>query len=200
MSAMQYLIGDYDLVPRSKRAELVEAPTSTELWRPISDTAIEVDLDLRLKVPLEAAIPLWGDPLGKVKVERIEENLYVEGKKVILYTHFGQKGESCIEGDSLNSDLEGVLTLHSNILDALLQNQHLIPEYWKVGTGSEALEIFFWKNTFYFSNPDVCSGVFARCIYRYNGSWRHKYVWLEDHFTVSMPTAILEPAPLEEAA
>ena len=111
--------------------------------RVLSDTIIMVNLDAAPRLPFDGAQIEKNDGGGWVKVEKRKDELYVDGRKVILRIIERQKNGKTIRGYELHDELSGELVLHPNILDALREHLNLIPKKWR-----NAGCIFFWGAIF----------------------------------------------------
>jgi hypothetical protein len=114
----------------------------------IDEKSIRVNLDAPPKMPFDG--PFTGikskTGSGWVMVEKREDGLYVDGRKVILWIS-KRKG---ITGYELREEVLGKPVLHPNILDALLEYPQLIPEEWKEKSkGGYTRYIFFWGVVFF---------------------------------------------------
>jgi|SaaInlStandDraft_6_1057023.scaffolds.fasta_scaffold31061_1 hypothetical protein len=118
-------------------------PAESLLWTRLSDTSIRVNLDAPLKLPFEGAKILWSESgSGWVTVEKRNSELYVDGKVVILITT--PTDESMVtRGHDMRELLVGEQCLHPNILDALMENTHLMPNMWSANSG-KPLFVGFW--------------------------------------------------------
>jgi len=94
-----------------------------------------------------------GEINGKKVVEielRSDDNLYLDGKKVVLHLSERQMGDKRIVGHEIRKELEDgtQVLLNSNVLDALYGHPELFPEHWKKNEQGETLYIFFWGSIF----------------------------------------------------
>lgn len=97
----------------------------------------------------------------------------------------------CIKGYELREKLKGESVLNANVLDYLLQNQHLIPEGWK---RRNAFCVFFWGTVY-------CRPVGGRrdeilpCVrgltWEDNGVWGCDYLWLNFYWYNNHPAACI---------
>ncbi len=98
--------------------------------------------DCRMMVDLDAT-PDWratesepGKPVrrhhrgGTVLLERRGDDLYADGKKLVLYFSPRQKAEEDITHEELDRELRGRKLPNVNLIYALFDNRHMIPEPW----------------------------------------------------------------------
>ena len=177
---------------------------SKERIQVLSRTVILVDLNAPPELPFDGATiePNTSSTCrigsGWVRVEKREDGLYVDGRKVILYLSEQQKNGR-MSGHELREELTGkpVLLLHPNILDALLEHPDFIPEDWKNDESENSRCIFFWAVIFRGSDGALC----VRCIFFYSRRWHWNYRWLGYGWDDLLPAALLAsyttwPAPL----
>lgn len=161
---------------------------SEERFKVLSETIILVNLDAPPKVPsrdvkIEENI---GD--GWVKVEKRGDELYIDGRKVILYLSEQQVGRNVIRGSELHKELTGKPVLHPNVLDALLEHQNLIPEGWKKDNNGNIRYISFWAVIF----CDSIGLLYVRRLCFRGDEWGWDGCWLVRDWNGSSPAALLE--------
>ncbi len=160
------------------KAEKPAAPPPVERWRKLSDMAIEVNLDAPLTLPFNGAKPEWQPPAGRgwVKVERVGDDLFVSGRKVIHHLEPEQK-TGFLQGHRLRDRLQNRDTMDPRVLDALVEfeNGRLIPESWKVDSEGRTLYHYFWEAGFSARDGRLC----VRCLDWRDGQWRRDYDWLD---------------------
>lgn len=161
-------------------------PEAKPFWERISDTVIRVNLDATPKLPFGGAKIGWNEGSGSVKVERRGDELFVDDKRVVFHLVHDQKTGS-VKGHKLRTQLQGQQTLHPNVLDALYENQHLIPESWKLDEQGRARFIYFWAAGF----RDSRGVLFVRCLYWQDGAWGRLCTWFVDRWVVQSPAAVL---------
>jgi hypothetical protein len=165
-------------------------PAQIKLWERISDIAIRVNLDVNPKLPFKDAKVEWdncsGWGLGWVTVERRGDDLYVDGKMVVFHLVEGQK-TGRVQGYELRTQLQGQATLHPNVLDALFENQRLIPESWKVDEQGRTRFIYFWAVGF----RDSDCNLYVRFLSWLDGAWGRDDGWLIYHLDDENPAAVL---------
>lgn len=158
------------------------------LWKKVSDTAINVNLGFSPKLPFDGAEIEKHDGTGWAPVERHTDGLYVDGRKVILHLSKRQQGSKWIKGYELRDELSGKPVLNANILDALYENPHLIPEDWKRDEKGNVRYIFFWGTIF--RDPGTVS-LYVRYLCFHGGSWGRDYFWLGFDWSDRDPAALL---------
>jgi len=158
----------------------------TQRVKVLSDTVIMVNLDVAPKLPFDGAEIEKNEGCGWVKIEKREDGLYVDDRKVVLYLSERQKGGQTIKGYELRDEFTGKLVLHPNILDALMEHFHLIPEDWKKDENGNTRYIFFWAVIFRNSDGDL----FVRCLNWDGSRWFWNYRWLDIDFNSDNPAAV----------
>lgn len=191
-------LGGMDGVERFLRGELVvseltrssDEPPPVEYWRKLSETAIEVNLDAPLRLPFDGAKIQWQPPAGRgwVKVERIGDDLFVGGSKVIQHREPEQM-TGVLQGLTLHKRLQNRDTLDPRILDALVEfeNGRLIPESLKVDSEGRTLYNYFWEAGFRDRDGSLC----VRCLFWGGGRWLCYYNWLDGAWLVQRPALLL---------
>lgn len=155
----------------------------TKRVRVLSDTAIEVNLGAPPVLPFSVAEIEFQVGSGWVKVEKRNDELYVNGHRVILYLSEHQGIGNMVLGYEIRKDLLNKPVLHPNIMDALVENPHLIPENWKKG-----LFVFFWGAVFNNAHGRLC----VRDL-NFNGErWCQGYDWLGGVWSELDPAAALD--------
>ncbi len=155
-------------------------------WERISDTVILVNLSAIPQLPFDGATIEWNQGSGWVTVENRDGQLYVEGRLVTFHLVEGQK-TGTVKGHDLRKDLVNLATLHPNIMDALYENVHLIPESCKVDDEGRTRYIFFWSVGY----RDSDGVLYVRCLYWGGGAWYRDYYWLDNDWNVQRPAAML---------
>lgn len=165
-----------------------EAPQLPEpLWKKVSDTAINVNLCFSPKLPFEGAKVEKHEGKGWVPVEKRQDGLYVEGRKVILHLSRSQQNGKWLKGYKLRDELTGKPVLNANILDALYENTHLIPEEWKRDENGNTRYIYFWGTIY----SDRVGSLWVRCLYLGGGAWDRDCGWLDGAWRGYGPAAVL---------
>jgi len=153
-----------------------------------SETMIAVDLGAAPKLPFDDAKVEQHLGEGWATVEKRPDGLYVNGRKVILRLSKRQQGDKWLKGYELREELTGMPVLNANILDALYDNPHLIPEDWKRDKHGDIRYIFFWGTIF----RRYASGrLYVRDLYFGDGVWRRDYFWLDFDWNVYYFAAVL---------
>jgi len=161
----------------------------TQRVRVVNTTTIMVNLDVAPRLPFDGAIVESHSGGGWVKVQRRKGGLYVDGRKVVLYWSGRQKGGESLKGHELRDELTGKPVLNANLLDAVYENPHLIPEEWKRDENGNILFIFF-SGTIYRGPRTV--GLYVRCLCFLDGTWSRFYDgWLDRGWDGDDPVALL---------
>lgn len=101
-----------------------------------------IDLGKAPRLPFDHAEVVRHTGKGIVEIElRSDDNLYIDGKKVVLHRVVGH--ELCEEIKSGEQVL-----MNSNVLDYLYDHPEFFPEYWKKNERGETHLIFFWGTIF----------------------------------------------------
>ena len=140
----------------------------------INKTTIAVDLGVSPKLPFNGAEVEQHIGTGLATVEKRADGLYVDGRKIILHLSKHQMGGKWFKGYKLREELTGMPVLNANLLDALYQNTHLIPEDYKRDEDRNIFFVFFWGSIFRGSRGFLC----VRCLYFDVGGLRSRFRWL----------------------
>lgn len=128
------------------------------------------------------------DGKGFVKIELLDDSLYVDGKLVTLFLSEKQKGNSSVVGNKLRQELEDgdQILLNSNVLDYLIDHPELFPEHWKKDENGDTRYIFFWGSIF----RDPSHGyLYVRALYWDDGGLYRFYSWLGNDWCRRRPSA-----------
>lgn len=157
------------------------------LWKKVSETAINVNLGFSPRLPFDGA--QIESPLGSgwAPVEKRADGLYVDGRKVILHLSKRQQGSKWIKGYDLRDELSSKPVLNANILDALYENPHLIPEDWKKDEQGNTRYIFFWGTIYRRAGGRLC----VRYLCFSDGRLCRFYFWLDVGWYSDRPAAVL---------
>lgn len=150
-----------------------------------------VDLAKAPRLPFDKAEVVKHEGKGVVEIElRSDDNLYIDGKKVVLHLSERQMGDRVVLGDELRKELEDgtLVLLNSNVLDYLYDHPELFPEHWKKHGHGETLLIFFWGSIFLHPSSDRLS---VRCLGWDVGGPRRDYRWVNGHVFCHCPSASL---------
>ena len=150
---------------------------------------IFVNLDAPPKLPYKDTEVRENTRGGWVKLEKRMFGLYVNGKKIILHLDLGQKDRREIGGYKLKEALTEKLVEHPNILDALLEYPHLIPDEFKPGENSHIKCIVFWAVVFHDQKDDYLC---VRCLFWIVSKWDHSNCLLDGNFDDNYPAALHE--------
>jgi len=123
---------------------------------------------------------------GVSKLERRGDDLYLDGKKILLHLEKSQKDDS-IQGHKLREKLAKQTVLDANILDYLVEHPELIPDTWKQDEEGRTRYVFFWGTVFRHADGNLC----VRCLCWGDGGWQVDYGWLVSDWFVSYPAALL---------
>lgn len=158
---------------------------AAERVRVVNKTTLVVNLASAPKLPFDGVTVKHNAGGGWVKVEKKKDgHLYVNGKKVLLRLEEGQK-VGVVGGHELRKALTGKSTLHPNVMDALFDYPHMIPEYYKQDSQNRTLYICFW-DVIYGSAGGLC----VRFLFWFDGAWQRDYHWLDGVFGVRGPAAV----------
>jgi len=172
---LEWLIGDGKEFFTETLKQLGEKFLETQRVKVLSDTAILVNLDAPIKLPFDGAEIESQIGSGWVRIEKRSDGLYLDDHKIILYLSECQKNGKSIKGYELREELSGKLVLHPNILDALMENPHLIPEDWKRDGKGNTRFIYFWAVIF--RNPSD-GRLFVRYLCFDGDQWNSRCRWL----------------------
>lgn len=161
---------------------------ATQRWKTVNATTIMVNLGVLPKLPFDGATVEWHRGEVWVRVQKRRDGLYVNGRKVVLYLSERQKCGKVIKGHELRDELTGKPVLNANLLDALFENTHLIPEDFKRDADGNIIFIYFWDSGF--RSPGFVH-LCVRCLFFGDGSWRRSYDWLDHVWAGLRPAALL---------
>ena len=182
-----WLVGDGKPAFDEALKSLGEKYRSTQRFRLTNNkNVIWVNLDAPPKLPFDGAEAVENPSGGWVKVERRKTELFVDGKKIILHLDEGQKDGKVMVGTKLAEALKGYSVEHPNILDALMEHPHLIPDEFKQDGQGRTIYIFFWAVKF----RERDGLLYVRCLYWGDGAWRSRYYWLGVRWGDQGPAAV----------
>ncbi len=162
---------------------------ATQRVRVISKNVIMVNLDAPPKLPFEGAVVEANTGGGWVKVENRRGELCVAGRKIILHLEDGQKDDKVMGGHKLRDALTGKAVEHPNVLDALLEHPHLIPESWKVDEQGRTRYVFFWA-VVYRDSQATDASLYVRCLFFRVAGWHEGCRWLDGGWRGRPPAAL----------
>lgn len=117
---------------------------------------------------------------GPMKLKRRGLHLYVNSKKVILFTSEKQQGGKWVRGHELREELSSKKVLNANVLDYLLAHPEFIPDEWKKKM------VFFWGTVYRDSDRHLC----VRCLSWSGGRWYGCDGQLDDGWLGDHPAAL----------
>ena len=153
----------------------------------LNETTIAVNLGASPKLPFNEAEVEQHIGEGWAIVEKRSDGLYLNGRKVVLYLSRRQQNGKLLKGYDLREELTGKPVLFANLLDALYDNPHLIPEDWKKDDRGNTRYIFFWATIFRGS----VGYPYVRCLFFADGAWNRHYSWLGIDWLGNDPAALL---------
>lgn len=171
--------------------EDIEMAVSNFLRGNVTITVVRHTIDLAKtpRLPFDNAEVVKHEGKGVVEIElRSDDNLYIDGKKVVLHLSERQVGDKQIFGHELRKELEDgeQVRLNSNVLDYLYDHPELFPEHWKKDEKGEIRYIFFWGSIF--RDPSDGS-LFVRYLYWRGGGLFRRCYWLDDGWDRQLPSA-----------
>ncbi|HEY4528415.1 MAG TPA: hypothetical protein VJJ48_01130, partial [Candidatus Paceibacterota bacterium] len=108
-----------------------------------------IDLSAPCNLPFDSAERVSPAKTGIVKLEKRDDDLYLDGKKIDLFRSAGQQGDSYIVGHELRKELEGKGgNVGGSILDKCVEHSELWPDSWKKDANGNTLNVFFWDDIF----------------------------------------------------
>lgn len=178
---------------RALRRELIPPASSVSegavrLWVTLGPTTIAVNLGATPKLPFSGAEVERHVGNGWTIVEKRADGLYVRGRRVILYLSQRQQNDKHLKGLELREELTGKLILNANVLDALFENPHLIPEDWKKDENGNVRFVFFWGTIYRGSDGNLS----VRYLFFNDGAWRRRFCrWVGRDWRGYDPAALL---------
>lgn len=167
---------------------------AVRLWVTLGPTTIKVNLDAAPKLPFSGAEVERHIGDGWAIVEKRSDGLYVSGRKVIQHLSKRQQNGKSLKGYELREELTGKPILNANLLDALYENTHLIPEDWKKDEQGNTRYIFFWGTIYRGSDGNLS----VRYLFFNDGAWRRRYCrWLGRDWRGYDPAASLASPPVQ---
>lgn len=176
VAILEWMVGEgREVMEKEFWTPLVERFKQTLLVEVVDNMTIRVNLNVPPQLPFTGAV-VHNKPKGTgwVEVKRVGDDLFVDGKKIVLTLSKRQKGMNTIPGMELLDELKRNPVLHPNIMDALCEYRHLIPESWKRNTDGETLFIYFWDVVFRGADGDFV----VRCFFWDDGAWDRYYSYV----------------------
>ena len=143
----------------------------------------EVDLDADPVLPFDGAKLSKHQKQGKVRVEYRpdEDELYVNGKKIVPWLSKEQVAGSVIKGTILQQEAYKNNPLNATLADWLYGNQGFIPKKW------QGRAWYFWSSEW----CDFDGDRYVRCLDWGGSRWYRDFDWLEFVWIGSEPSASL---------
>jgi hypothetical protein len=113
-----------------------------------------------------------------VEIELRNDHLYINGSRVTHHLEMMQKEKTSVSGYRLRKALASKLTLHPNILDALMEHRRFIPQSWKQDEYNRPPILYFWSVEF----SDTDGARYVRSLNWGGSFWSEGFVNLESHF------------------
>ena len=137
-------------------------------------------------VPMERIINCNEDPflMSHWKVAKHDHlgKLVWDASKVKLEYSSHKEGEG-VSGNTLYGELSGKVLLNANVLEFLLENEHLIPDEWR------RLKVYFWGTLYCLK--DEPSETFVLYLCTVGEGWCRGTKRLTETWESSWPTAVL---------
>lgn len=148
-----------------------------------------IDLSTPAKLPFVGAVLDLHRGEGIVKLEKRGDDLYLDGKKLVLYCSKRQLGGKYVVGHELRKEREKLgNNIPAVVLDYLVAHPEMWPESWKKDEKGNTLYIFFWNDIF----RDPSSGdLYVRYGFWGEGGVVSSYNWLGNDWDSSFPAAVL---------
>jgi len=156
-------------------------------------TAIQVDLGKAPEMPA-TVYSGWVKEhrgTGMATLECRGGDLYLGGRKVILYQPERQRSGKFVRGSELREEIVAREVLNANVHAALFTHPQLIPEDWKVDEQGRTRIIDFWGTTYRLDASDETERTICD-LYFLNGRWQRYYEGLIQQWTTQRWAAVLE--------
>ncbi len=153
----------------------------------LNETTIAVNLGAIPNLPFDGAVVEQHIGDGWAIVEKRTDGLYMNGRKVILHLSKRQQNGKTIQGYDIREELTGKPVLNANILDALADNTHLIPDDWKKDENGNVRYVFFWATIY----RGAIGYLYVRYLYFHGRAWFRDYFWLGGGWYGRSPAALL---------
>lgn len=172
------------------KKSLRKEPGWTEAHNEITPRKIyTIDLGAPPKLPFLGAEEIKHEGEGIVEIElRSDDNLYINGKKVILHLSERQMSDNHVSGHELLEEFENstLVPLNSNVLYSLCEHPELLPRCWERDTNQEPLSINFFGTTFCTLSKRFRFVYYLNCE---NGEFCMDYLRLDAWFDRQFPSA-----------
>jgi hypothetical protein len=176
-----------DATPDNQFRALMEEYLPTMRCIVLDATKMLVNLDADPNLPFTGADVVSHTGGGWVLVERREEDLYVDGKKILFFLSGRQLNGKTVKGLELREEVTSQPVFNANLLDALADNPQFIPEGWKKDADGKPRYIFFWGTIYRHAYARLC----VRYLYWRGGRWNRSYDWLgSDAWDSDGPAAV----------
>ena len=200
------------LTPEGKESVALAVQTVVEAWKtaitPSTPKKAGKSEPIRIKANLDAdpSLPFDGAVFegkegakhvrqGKVELEYRpdEDELYVNGRKLVPFVSELQKGGKTVQGYTLQAEVDANNPTNATLADVLYEHQEFIPKKFR-----DDRVWFFWGTVF-----SVSVGLlYVRCLVWDDVQWRRDCSWQGDVWVELLPSASLasEPSKLETKA
>lgn len=146
-----------------------------------------VDLAVPCKLPFTGAERVSPAKTGVVKLERRDDDLYLNGKKINLFISEKQKGDKAIGGHDFRKELEARGgNVSAKVLDHLVDYPQMWPESWKKDDQGNTIYVYFWDDIF--RSPSR-GGLYVRYGCWHGGRVVSNYDWLGSGWHSNDPSA-----------
>src|SRR3989344_3749049 len=121
-----------DGLKRIFRRELMSPATEGKCWKTLGPTSIVVDLSVDHKELFDGT-NIVSHTSGKAVLEKgkIDGHLFIDGRKLALFATKRMVGTKEVRDYELREELTGKQVLDPNVMRAIVENKHLIPEDWE---------------------------------------------------------------------
>lgn len=144
------------------------------------------DLATIPKLPFNGALIFENKGTGIARLERRDDELYLDDKEIELHLSPKQK-KGAIPGNGLRRYLEGKPVLNAAVLDYLLAHQELIPDSWKTSEEGQTLYTFFWGTIY----RDADGDLYVRYLCWNDGRFVSYCLWLGSDWDARSPSVLL---------
>ncbi len=165
--------------------------SGTHEIRRVSDI---INLSIPARLPFGTSVLETHQGMGRVKIERRGDDLYLDGKQIVLYRSKEQEEDQKISlRFILGHNLRKELDLRGNnvsavVLDYLADHPEFWPESWKKDKQGNTLRVYFWGDIF----RNLLTGeLYVRCGYWENGKVELSSMPLDRAWRAIHPSAAL---------